>query len=156
MLPVTDQTSVIFYVAFYLFSFSDFSSSVVYFDHLFVCSVVVYSDQLLGARHTLLYFITISTVNISVKASNSITEWANLVSGFEPLSGPFLRFIINTECFRVGTALKSWSKYTTGGKTYYFNNAEMNEKSKYKLQIFLSYHSNDFISNSKFNLNLKI
>ena len=59
VLPVTDQTSVIFYVAFYFFSFSDFSLSVVYFNQLFVCSVVVYSDQLLGAHHTLLYLITI-------------------------------------------------------------------------------------------------
>ena len=48
-----------FYVAFYLINFSDLSSSVVYFDQLFLCWVIVYSDQLLGAHHTLLYLITI-------------------------------------------------------------------------------------------------
>ena len=46
------------YTAFYLIYFSNFSSSVVYFDQLFLCFVVVHSNQLMGARHTLIYLIT--------------------------------------------------------------------------------------------------
>ena len=42
-----------FFCCINLINFSDLSSSVVYFDQLFVCWVVVYSDQLLGASHTL-------------------------------------------------------------------------------------------------------
>ena len=62
----------IFYVAFYLINFSDLSSSVVYFNQLFVCWVIVYSDQLLGAHHTLIYLIRIICSSESFSPLNTV------------------------------------------------------------------------------------
>ena len=67
--------------------FSDFSLSAVYLDQLFLCWVIVYSDQLLGARHTLLYLITI------FRCRNSVLQ---IVAHWDPL----LRFWLYMQNFK--------------------------------------------------------
>ena len=58
----------------YLNHFSDLSLSVVYFEQLFVYWVVVYSDQLLGARNTLLYLITITRLLCLVEKLDTLIK----------------------------------------------------------------------------------